>query len=80
MKKMIPFFIASIIFFMSCVSTKAKSAQIDTHPPSPYDEEGNSIIELVDNDKIQMPLWYWLKIIEHEIDVQANKDLLSADD
>ena len=52
----------------------ANKVQIETEFPKPYDSEGNSIVEL-NNETVEMPLWYWLKIVEYAIDVKANTEL-----
>lgn len=55
-------------------STEIKPIQIETHFPSPFDENGNAIVSL-DGETVTMPLWYWLKITEYVIDVETNKEL-----
>lgn len=61
--------------FISCVSNKAPQIHLDTEFPNPYDENGNLIVTLVDDNTVQMPLWYWLKIVEYQIDMETNKGL-----
>lgn len=61
--------------FLSCVSNKAPQIHLDTEFPNPYDENGNLIVTLVDDNTVQMPLWYWLKIVEYQIDMETNKGL-----
>lgn len=56
--------------------TDVKSVQIETHFPSPYDENGNTIVIFDDDNTVKMPLWYWLKITEYAIDMELNKELL----
>lgn len=80
MKKRIYLFIflLSLILFFACKSTQTenqiKPVQIETHFPSPYDENGNAIVT-INNDVVSMPLWYWLKITEYVIDVETNEEL-----
>lgn len=61
--------------FISCVSNKAPEIHFDTEFPNPYDENGNLIVTLVDDNTVQMPLWYWLKIVEYQIDMETNKTI-----
>ena len=61
--------------FLSCVSNKASEIHLDTEFPNPYDENGNLIVTLVDDNTVQMPLWYWLKIVEYQIDMETNKTI-----
>lgn len=61
--------------FISCVSNKAPQIHLDTEFPNPYDENGNLIVTLVDDNTVQMPLWYWLKIVEYQIDMETNKTI-----
>lgn len=61
--------------FLSCVSNKAPQIHLDTEFPNPYDENGNLIVTLVDDNTVQMPLWYWLKIVEYQIDMETNKTI-----
>lgn len=61
--------------FISCVSNKAPQIYLDTEFPNPYDENGNLIVTLVDDNTVQMPLWYWLKIVEYQIDMETNKTI-----
>lgn len=66
---------------MSCKSTQQKvnqeqkPIQIETEFPQPFDENGKAIVTLENNETVTMPLWYWLKITEYVIDVEANKEL-----
>lgn len=61
--------------FISCVSNKAPEIHLDTEFPNPYDENGGLIVTLVDDNTVQMPLWYWLKIVEYQIDMETNKTI-----
>lgn len=67
-----------MLLWTSCKSTQTenqiKPVQVETHFPSPYDENGNAIVT-INNDAVSMPLWYWLKITEYVIDVETNKEL-----
>lgn len=66
------------ILWTSCKSTqtetKTNPIQIETHFPSPYDENGNAIVQF-DGEQVSMPLWYWLQIVEYAIDTETNKEL-----
>lgn len=66
------------IHLISCKSTqtetKTNPIQIETHFPSPYDENGNAIVQF-DGEQVLMPLWYWLQIVEYAIDTETNKEL-----
>lgn len=73
MKKYLIFIISFL--FLSCVSNKAHEIHLDTEFPNPYDENGNLIVTLVDDNTVQMPLWYWLKIVEYQIDMETNKTI-----
>ena len=55
--------------------TAVEPLQIETHFPPPYDEDGNSVVLLDDDNTVKMPLWYWLKITEYAIDTESNKEL-----
>ena len=80
MKKYLIFIIKKYLIiicflFISCVSNKAPQIHLDTEFPNPYDENGNLIVTLVDDNTVQMPLWYWLKIVEYQIDMETNKTI-----
>ncbi len=66
---------------VSCKSAQQKSAQeqktiqIEAQFPNPFDENGKAIVTLENNGIVTMPLWYWLKITDYVIDVEANKEL-----
>lgn len=66
------------ILWISCkstqIETKTNPIQIETHFPSPYDENGNAIVQF-DGENVSMPLWYWLKIVEYAIDTETNEEL-----
>ena len=53
--------------------------QITAEFPSPYDDEGNPVVLLQTDGTVAMPLWYWLRITEYVIDVEANKELQELD-
>lgn len=56
-----------------------KPMQITAEFPSPYDDEGNPVVLLQTDGTVAMPLWYWLRITEYVIDVEANKELQELD-
>lgn len=76
---LVTFFVVPMVgLFTSCKSTKnVTPVQIKGHFPSPYNEDGESVVISVSNQTVQMPLWYWLKIIDWEIDVETNIELLN---
>lgn len=50
--------------------------QIEVQFPSPFDENGNSIVDYnPETDKVTMPLWYWTKIVEFALDIKTNEEL-----
>lgn len=60
-------------------SVAVKPMQITAEFPSPYDDEGKPVVSLQTDGTVVMPLWYWLKITEYVIDVEANKELQELD-
>lgn len=70
--------LVSTIALISCkstqINTQTSQIQIETHFPSPYDENGNAIVQF-DGEQVSMPLWYWLQIVEFAIDTETNKEL-----
>lgn len=68
----------SILPLMSCKSlpeTEQTRIEIKTEFPNPYDKDGKPIVTLETDGSVKMPLWYWLKITDYVIDVEANKEL-----
>lgn len=65
----------------SCQTNKRKTditpIQLDVKFPSPYDEQGNIVVTINDDKTVSMPLWYWLKIVEYQIDVETNIELMN---
>lgn len=56
--------------------TQQTPIQIETQFPSPFDENGQSIVTYnPETDIVTMPLWYWTKIVEFALDVKTNEEL-----
>lgn len=55
--------------------TDVKPLQLETHFPSPYDQDGKAVVTFETDGSVKMPLWYWLEITEYVIDTESNRRL-----